>query len=236
MKHRYIVAAVSLLAAALPAVPAMARAPDLAACPRLKPEETADRQRRGPLPIPPAFQQIARANLDHIAVATQTGTTLCVNSASMEQVSLFRLSTDKRFLGFDWSGYEAGGYMLVDRSGRGQAIDTGAAPTFSPSRNRLAAIEISESGFGSLNAFLVMQVEATGLRQLAKLEDIPVHVDWRIDSWAGENCINLSAVPQNRVPENWNDLPKTRRDRYVARPGARGWTLAPAQGRGCPAA
>ncbi len=108
--------------------------------------------------------------------------------------------------------------------------------SFSPSRGRLAAIEISESGFGSLNAFLVMQVEATGLRQLAKLEDIPLHVDWRIDSWAGENCINLSAVPQSRVPENWNDLPKARRDRYVARPGAKGWTLVPAQGRGCPAA
>ena len=236
MEHRFVLAAASLLAAALPVVPAMARAPDPSGCPRLKPEETADRQRRVPLPIPPAFQQIARANLDHIAVATQTGTTICVNSASMEQTSLFRLSPGKRFLGFAWSGNEAGGYMLVDRSGRGQAIDTGAVPVFSPSRNRLAAIEISESGFGSLNAFLVMQVAPGGLRQLAKLENIPIHVDWRIDNWAGENCINLSAVPQNCLPENWNDLPKTRRDRYVARPGARGWTLVPAQGRGCPAA
>ncbi len=210
--------------------------PLLSQCPRLKPEETADRARTLPLAIPAALSHVARANLNHIAVGTFTGTTLCVSTAGMEGADLFRLSRDGRFFSFRWSGNEAGGHMLVDRTGRGQAIDVGAAPVFSPSRQRIASVEISESMFGSLNGFLVLQVLPSGLRQLAKLENIPIHADWRIDSWAGENCINLSAVPQSRVPENWSDMPKARRDRYVARPGAKGWTLVPAQGRGCPAA
>ncbi len=158
------------------------------------------------------------------------------NCDLLETADFLRTMQNKRFLSFAWDGDEANGHILVDRSGRGQVVETGRAPVFSPSRNRLASIEISESGFGALNAFLVMQVQASGVRQLARIEDIPLHADWRIDSWAGENCINLSAVPQSRVPTNWNDLPRARRDRYVARAGAAGWTLLPAQGRGCPAA
>ena len=208
--------------------------PSIAQCPRLTAEETADRARKTALTIPAQLRMIARANVNHIAVATLSGGTVCVSTGSMEVTDGFRLSRDGRFFHFAWHGNEAGGYIMVDRSGRGQSADIGAIPTFSPSRARFAAIEISESGFGSLNAFLVMAVDTTGMRQIAKLEEIPMLADWRIHDWRGENCIDLSGVRQQDVPDNWNDLPKARRVRYVARSGARGWTLTPAT-NGCPA-
>lgn len=209
--------------------------PNLSQCPRLTAEETADRERKTALTIPAQFRPIARANVNHIAVATLTGGTVCVGTGSFEAIEGMRLTRDGRFLHFRWSGYEAGGYIMIDRSGRGQSVDTGDIPTFSPSRARFASIEISESGFGSLNGFLVMAVDAAGMRQIAKLEEgVPMLAGWRIDNWQGENCINLSGVRQEDVPENWNDLPKARRTRYVAREGARGWTLT-RSATGCPA-
>lgn len=199
--------------------------PSLARCPRLPAEQTADRARTAPLPIPAQLRAIARSSVNHIAVSTLTGGTVCVGTGSMESIVGVRLTRDERFFHFQWHGNEAGGYILVDRSGRGQSVDTGAIPTFSPSRARLASIEISESGFGSLNAFLVMAAQPVGLRQLAKLENIPVLTDWRIHEWVGESCITLSGVRQEDMPQNWNDLSAARRVRYVARGGTNGWTL-----------
>jgi hypothetical protein len=58
----------------------------------------------------------------------------------------FGLSSDGRFFSFRWFADEAGGFILVDRAGRGQHIDTGDRPVFSPTHQKFAAIEISESG------------------------------------------------------------------------------------------
>lgn len=222
--------AFGLAASAQAAEPPPARpgsaAPSLAQCPRLPAEETVDRARTNPLAIPTRFRTIARANVNHIAVSTLAGGTVCVSTGGIESIGKMGPTRDERFLHFPWHGNEAGGYMMVDRSGRGQSVDVGAIPTFSPSRARFASIEISESGFGSLNAFLVMAVDSVGVRQIAKLETIPILADWRIHDWQGEDCINLSGVRDQDVPENWNDLPKARRTRYVAKAGARGWTFA----------
>jgi hypothetical protein len=204
-------------------------------CPRLKPADYADRERKAPLAIPAAYVAIASATLNHIAVTTLAGTRLCVNTTGVESADGYRLTRDNRFFHYQWYGNEAGGYIIVDRTGRGGALDVGAIPTFSPSRARFASIEISESGFGSLNGFLVVAVEPTGMRQIAKLENIPMLADWRIHGWQGEGCINLSGVRQQDIPENWSDLPKARRTRYMARASAAGWTLT-RSATACPAA
>ena len=96
-------------------------------------------------------------------------------------------------------------------------------------------MEYSESGFGSLNGFAVWRVAPTGLSQIAMLEVPQGMAEWRLDGWTGENCVRLSAIPHSRMPENYADVPKTRRDRFVARPGTRSWAITRApQGR-CPA-
>ena len=56
--------------------------------------------------------------------------------------------------------------------------------------------------------------------------------NWRIDGWVGENCVNLSAIPFDRSPEDPGQWARARRDRFVARPTRRGWTVAPSR-TGC---
>jgi hypothetical protein len=219
-------ALLSAAVAATMAGQAQAAPPNLANCPRLAPREGGVEARKTPLPIPRRYAEIARANRDRIAVSTLGGGIHCTDTRDMLTVEDFGLSSDQRFFSYRWGGYEAGGFMLVDRTGRGQEVDTGDRPVFSPSRHRFAAIEISESGFGSLNGFAVWQVGSVGVRRLTFLDNLPQMADWRLDGWAGEACIDLSSIPMDKYPEKVSDLPKVPRVRYAARAGAHGWAVA----------
>ena len=217
------------------ASPSLAAPPNPASCPRLAPREGSEETRKTPLPIPRAFARIARSSRNHIAVSTLSGAQHCIDARDILTAENYGLSSDGRFFSFRWGGYEAGGFIIVDRTGRGQDLDTGDRPQFSPSRQRLAAIEISESGFGSLNGFAVWQVNPVGVQRLAFLDNLPQMSDWRLDGWAGEACINLSAIPMEKYPENARDLPKVPRTRYMARPTGSTWRVTPAR-NGCPRA
>jgi hypothetical protein len=208
--------------------------PSPARCPATPPIESDTNERKGPLTIPPRMAALIRSGRTNLAVWTMGNANFCHAINTVNEARDFTTSTDFRFIEFDWFGYEEGGHIVIDRTGRGQAVDTGAKPVFAPSRRKMAAIEWSESGFGSLNGFAIWQIDPVGLRRTVMLEQIPALNDWRIDSWAGEACVNLSGVRQQDVPEDWNNLPKARRTRYVARPAARGWALTRAPG-GCPA-
>ncbi|MDR2858297.1 MAG: hypothetical protein LBV50_10685 [Novosphingobium sp.] len=224
-----VIGAIVLAIGAMPTMAAAvpARAPSLAACAKPKMPNTA-RERKRPLPVPAGLRAIVKADLDHYAIATLGGGTVCVDTSWMESMEGFTGSQNGRFLSFGWHGYEAFGHMFIDRAGRGQAVDTGVAPSFSPSRALMAAVEISESTFGSLNAFAVWRIEASGVREIGRVEDLPSMFDWRIDRWAGESCIALSALPLDA-----EEARKAPRTRFVARPKGRGWSV----GRGtCPSA
>lgn len=188
--------------------------PDLTACPKAEPVE--ERIRTKPIPVPAAFQGLAAASMDHFAFTTAEGRTICVDTTWLESIEDARLSDDSRFASFAWLGYEAYGHVMVDRSGKGQVVDTGNSPVWSPSRKRFAAVDLSESGFGSLNAFAVWEVRPTGLRQIAEVSEDPPSGDWRIDGWQGESCVRLSLVPSDRYPEDYRDLEKTPRDPWFA--------------------
>ena len=64
---------------------------------------------------------------------------------------------------------------------------------------------------------------------------IPAQVDWRIDSWSGESCINLSGIPNARIPEGARNYRKVARNHSIARPHGASWRLFRASGRDCPA-
>lgn len=214
---------------------ARAAAPDPARCPPLGAGDASERTRQRPLPVPAALADLARASVERYAVSTLAGGTVCADTRFIEEIeSAPTLSADRRFLGFGWSGYEAGGYLLVDRGGKGRVIETGAAPVFSPSRGRLAAVEWSESGFGALNGFAVWQVAAEGVKDLALIEDIPPGVDWRVDAWSGEDCVDLSAVAYDVAIDGDGDLARAPRIRFAARPSGKTWKLARDPG-GCAA-
>jgi hypothetical protein len=191
--------AVALFALIVPVAvtaPALAgTAPDLEACSAISPAESETGiERTGPLPVPNKLAGIAVSSRYWYAVATLGGGTACVDTSWMESLDEPQLSRDGRFLSFGWSGYEAYGYMLVDRSGAGQAVETGEAPRTSPSGKLLASVEYSESGFGSLNGLGVWRIEDKGLRELAIVEFRPDYTDWRFEGWINDGCIALSAT------------------------------------------
>ncbi|MBO9603730.1 MAG: hypothetical protein J7496_14605 [Novosphingobium sp.] len=191
------------------------RQPELAACPKARPAD--ELQRTRPLAIPAAFGNLAASDLRHIAVVTATGGTVCVDTSWIETIDDAKASPDGRFLAFGWSGYEAGGYIVIDRSGKGQVVDTGVAPLAAPSGKRFAAVEISASGFGSLNAFAVWDILPVGLKQIAHYDDgLPTDGEWRTDGWHGDSCVSLSYVPSERIPEKYEDLPKVPGDPWFA--------------------
>lgn len=211
--------------------------PDLAKCPRYDPAERAEMERpRGrPLAIPAKYAAYVAADRDHVAVATLTGATLCVDARYQESAQDFRDFADGRFFGYAWFGYEANGFQLFDRAGKGTAIDTGAEPVFSPAGKRFGSVEWSESGFGALNAVLVMQVLPDGLKELARFEQLPERTsDWRLDRWRGEDCFEVSAVAPEDYPESGEITAKTPRQRFAVARGAGGWKMTPST-KGCPA-
>lgn len=227
--------AAALLAclAATPAAAASSPAPNPARCPAATPIEADSNDRKVPLRIPARLAPVAKSDLTRLAVRTLTGANFCQDIPAINKAENFALSGDGRFLSFDWYGYEEGGHVIIDRTGAGQSIDSGAEVTLSPSGRRFAAVQFSEAGFGALEGFAVWQINPVGLRSLVKLNEIPSLVDWRIDSWSGENCIQLSGIPNSRIPENTQNYSKVARDRYIARPSGTTWRLTRA--RSCPA-
>lgn len=233
-------ALVALFGAVLLLLPAMARAdrpgrPEPSRCPALAPLEEPLNDRTKPLPVPRHLAMLVSAGRDQLAVATIYGGTVCVDARPMTAVRNFTVSTDRRFVEFDWTGYEADGHVVVDRSGKGQVIETGASPVSSPSRRRFAAIQQSEAGFGGLEGFAVWQVDLVGLRRLTLQQDIPSLVDWRIDRWTGDDCVELSGIPSERIPDSRVRLARLPREHYAAMKIGGGWTVA-ASDKGCPAA
>ncbi len=205
----------------------LAAAPDLAACPAREPVDEGLRQRTSPIPAAPALREAMRSDMDNFAFSTLGGETVCADASWIEGIRDAALSSDGRFAAFGWDGYESYGHVIVDRSGKGQAIDTGVQPVASPSGKLLAAADLSESGFGSLNAFAVWRIEREGIRQLAMRESAAGVTDWRIDGWTGEGCVNLSAVAW----DNSGDA-NPPREPFRAREG-NGWRIEP--GRCAPA-
>ncbi|HEU4652254.1 MAG TPA: hypothetical protein VFS49_12645 [Croceibacterium sp.] len=205
---------------------AVAAGPDLASCPKREPVDEGVRQRTDAIAVPAALRELVRADVENIAILTLEGATVCVDASWMDSIDHLALSADKRFVSFDWVGYEAFGHVIVDRSGKGSTVDTGVPPVASPSGALLAAADLSESSYGALSAFAVWRIEPAGLRLIGKQDVSPPAVDWRIERWVGETCIDLSGVPIDS--ESDAEPP---RERFRALEGS-GWRIE--SGR-CPA-
>jgi hypothetical protein len=221
-----------------PATPAFAQRetrPEIKRCADLEPLEDGQIGRTRPAVLPRDFARITRITRDRLAISTMGGSTICVDMRIKGEVSNFALSPDQRFFSFDWEGYEADGHVIVDRMGAGLQIDTGNPPVFSPSRRRFAAVHQSEAAFSDLEGFGVWQLTPTTLQKLANVTNIPEMVDWKIDSWQGEDCLMLSAIPFSRVPEDQTNYTDITRDRFIAKPYGRTWRVTKATARGCAA-
>lgn len=213
----------SASAAATPSASAsVAAGPDMGKCPAAKPAGDNNLERNKPLVLPAAAAGLYTADRYRIAVSTMEGATVCADVAWIEQIQNAKVSPDKRFIAFDWMGYESFGHMVIDRSAKGLVLETGNAPLAPPTGRRFAAVDLSESGFGALNAFAVWDIESTGIREIAKFSEGLPAGDWKLEGWSGDSCVNLSVLPVERQPSDAADFENARRDAWHAS-AANGW-------------
>src|SRR5688500_1025486 len=102
------------------------------AMPRQEYEEATGRPKQAPA-IPSELRaMVAEATPDRLIVRGLDGQRIPVSLDWIEPID-FASYRDGRYLGFAITGYEVGGYTIVDRrsAGEGAAIETGIAPVFS---------------------------------------------------------------------------------------------------------
>lgn len=221
-----IMLAIGLAAISAPAL--AAGPPDPRSCPTPVSPESGERERSKPLPVPRMLREMMGSSLYYLTLSTLGGGKICIDVSWVNEADKFTLSPDQRFVSFRWLGYETYGHKLIDRSSRGEIVEVGEMPVFSPSRQLFAAVGQDESDNGSIYGLLFWRVRLAGVQELARLDDIPKMTDWRIDGWAGEDCLNLSAISNNRIKGGDQDIKTLPRDRFIARPRAGTWRLLPA--------
>ncbi|QKG70101.1 hypothetical protein [Erythrobacter mangrovi] len=204
------------LAITILAAPAQA-APDLAACNELGTDPDPLNPRTEAPELPADWADIAQASREWLAVSTELGSTHCSYIGWIAKFRSFDRVAD-RFLGISWSGYEAFGYLLIDQSGSGTDLDTGAKPVISPSGSFFATIQWSDAGWGGFEGFAVYRILSRRIEPQHVDTDLP-WAGWRIDRWEGEECVHLSAVPYSVGNAT------APRDSYVA-VADNGWKLA----------
>ena len=218
--YRHLMAGGSALAAIAltQATPALAtEAPDISICDDLPSDPYITADRTDPISLPDDWKEVAASSRNWIAIWTEHSRTYCVETTWMfEATNLERFG--ERFLGFDWIGLEAFGYVLIDRTRQGRQIDTGAKPLFSPDGSQFASLQRSDANYGGFEGFAIWHIHGNMLEPYIVNAGPPLYpmVDWRIDRWEGEHCLHISAVPYDRFDGKWDILPSVKRDRYVS--------------------
>lgn len=246
MSLRVLIAFTALLASACEQPPASGKAgtaatpaaiaatPDPAACP--PPEYAYDPDEMGertdPLIVPASIAAIAATDNTNLAVTTLGGGQIC------QDVSwLYNLGKDAptyaegRFVALEWGAFEAFGTMLFDRAGTGAQVETGNPPAFSPSGQRVAALQFTQSGFGGLENFRIWQVAPGGLTQIHTLPD-QTYLSWvtdgfddfAIERWQNEACVMVRAFANADLESAGWDRAKARPTAFYATE-AEGWEI-----------
>jgi hypothetical protein len=172
-------------------------------------EYEAATERPKPLPaIPATLRGIVRApSPERLLVRTLGGGEIPID-ISWYEVERFEPRAGGRFLSIVLSGYEAEGYVVVDRAGGGTLLATGVAPAFSPDGRWFAAAGISEAGWGNLEGVAVWEVLARSSVRRFFTDTVPHGTGWRVDGWPRRDCVALSHAPADiEVPEGmeWDE-------------------------------
>jgi hypothetical protein len=202
-------APIALLAACDRANGDAASAPDDAAAPAEATEVAQTCEQFEGYPDEPKIQHRIPATLASFVSATETtitvkrdsGTPACLD-VSYGDVDAWDSLAEGRLLGVGISGHEYNSYLVVDRDGTGEPIETGRAPIFSPSGRRFASVDVSEAAFGAFEALGVWEITDGSIKTLAGIEDLLDRGnDWRLVGWASEDCIIFSTAADGTDPE-----------------------------------
>jgi hypothetical protein len=155
-------------------------------------------------PIPKKFRQWITASKSDLAIATESGKTLCFSLVDVSEVKDFWISKDKRFIGFRSSGFEFDGFTVIDRTGAGQEIDTGDHPVFSPDKKHFAVAWGTETDWSNFNGVGLWSVGPNGStagyvydRDADPGKDpfSGMTMEWKIDRWLNNDTVQFSYLP-----------------------------------------
>jgi hypothetical protein len=176
-------------------------------------------------PIPKKFRSLMKAGKTDLAVATESGKTLCIKLGWTADINNFWISSNKRFVGFDVSGFEHHGHITIDRYGAGREIATGQRPVFSPDNKHFAFAQLSDSGWGNFEGAAIWSVDASGSTMASSYVNdeiqlmLPYGINWKIDRWIDNETVTLSMVHEDDI------IPGDDYDKNVARSPRRAYHL-----------
>ncbi|MFN3989864.1 MAG: hypothetical protein ACK4IS_06370 [Erythrobacter sp.] len=219
-----------------PAPTPAAAAPDPAKCPPPEFAYNADEMgpRGDPLVVPASIAAIAATDNTNLAVTTLAGGQICKDFSWAYNFS----DEARRFLGerlvaLGWGAYEAFGTVLFDRAGKGAAFETGEWPVLSPSEMRIAALQLTQSGYGGLEGFAIWRITPAGLEEIHRLPDdhrmweqYPTYQDFHIDRWQDEACLLVYAFADEDLEAAGYDRARSKRSPFHAAE-RKGWQIAP---------
>jgi hypothetical protein len=221
-----------------PAPVAVAK-PDPGKCPppetTYEPEEFG--RREAPLVVPASIATIAATDGTNLAVTRMTGGQICHDVSWLYNLGEnAQTYADGRFVAIGYDGYEAFGTLLFDRAGGGTVVDTGNPPTFSPSGRLMAGLELTVSGFGGLEGFVIWQVGPEGLTEIHRMAGDALPMDGAIievaaTGWSGETCLDIGAFASEDLEAADWDKAKARRTPFHAAQ-ENGWRITAGS---CPA-
>lgn len=144
--------------------------------------------------VPPSLATFVTATDTTVTIQRDSGTPACIDIAYGD-VDGWNSHAGGRLLGVGISGHEYNSYLVVDRDGTGEPIETGRAPVFSPAGRRFASVDVSEAAFGAFEALGAWEVTGTGIRNLVKIEELLDRGnDWQLVRWASEECLVFSTA------------------------------------------
>lgn len=212
-----------------------AAAPDPAACPPPEYEYNEDEMgpRTDPLVVPATIRAIAATDNTNLAVTTLAGAQICKDFSWAYNFSdEARTMLDERFVAIGWGAFEAFGTTLFDRAGQGAAIETGEWPALSPSQMRIAALQLTQSGYGGLEGFAIWRITPSGLEEIHRLPDdhrmweqFGTYQDFHIDRWQGEECLLIYAFADDDLAAVEFDRGRAKRSPFHAAERG-GWQIA----------
>lgn len=213
--------------------PVAAAKPDPGKCP---PPETAYDPtefgpREAPLVVPASIAAIAATDGNNLAVTRLDGGQVCHDVSWLYHLSkTAQTYGGGRFVAIGYDGYEAFGTLLFDRAGGGPVLDTGNPPTFSPSGALMAGLELTESGFGGLESFVIWQVRPGEVTEIHRMtEDGSLLngelIEYEAAGWRSEDCLDIAAYASDDMAAvDWDKTKARRTPFHAAR--SDGWRIA----------
>lgn len=166
-----------------------------------------EQQMGHPKPIPGVPDNlrsiITSATPERLEIRSLSGQTIRLPISDIEP-SNFRLLANGRFLGFEYIGFEVGGYWIIDRARADSPTIYGgdSEPIFSPDARRFALLNSPEEMNNLLGGLAIYDLLPQQVTMIFSTNLLPLAPGWRIERWQGNQCLIASFIQPDWQPQN----------------------------------